>query len=417
MNSLHQRLNKFINSILPGIFLFGYTIGTGSVTALAKTGANYGMQLLWAIAVSCFITYFLINLYGKFTVITGETALNSFRKYIHPAVGIFFIVALTAHVSGSVMGVMGIIADISHESFLLLFNLEISPVLFAVIFIFLVYAFFLIGKMQVFQKTLAVIVGIMSISFLINFFMLMPPLNSVLAGLLPSIPEETEAVFDSPLLDIASLVGTTVFSGLFIIRTIMVKEAGWTLKDAKIQKRDAMISGWLMFIISASIMASAAGTLFASGIRLERASQMINLLDPLGGTFAAVIFGIGIISAGVSSQFPNVILLPMLLSDYKNEKLNIRKSYIRIIVLIISLLGLVVPIFKASPVFVMIISQAFGSLLLPFTTLCILYLGNKKELMKEWSFNMTTNLLLIFILFFALFMAYNGLKGILSMLT
>ncbi len=41
--------------------------------------------------------------------------MQAFRKHIHPGVGIFFIVALTAGVSGSVMGVMGIVADISYE--------------------------------------------------------------------------------------------------------------------------------------------------------------------------------------------------------------------------------------------------------------------------------------------------------------
>lgn len=101
--------------MLPGIFLFGFTVGTGSVTAMAKAGADYGMALLWTIFLSCLITYFLINQFGRFTLITGETALNAFRKHIHPAMGIFFIVTLTAHVSGSVIGVMGIIADISYE--------------------------------------------------------------------------------------------------------------------------------------------------------------------------------------------------------------------------------------------------------------------------------------------------------------
>ena len=31
-----MKIRKFIQSILPGIFLFGFTIGTGSVTAMAK---------------------------------------------------------------------------------------------------------------------------------------------------------------------------------------------------------------------------------------------------------------------------------------------------------------------------------------------------------------------------------------------
>ena len=82
---------------------------------MAKAGATYGMSLLWTIVASCLATFLLIMVYGRYTLVTGETALQAFRKHIHPAVGIFFIVALTAGVSGSVMGVMGIMAEISYE--------------------------------------------------------------------------------------------------------------------------------------------------------------------------------------------------------------------------------------------------------------------------------------------------------------
>ena len=45
--------------------------------------------------------------------------------------------------------------------------------------------------------------------------------------------------------------------------------------------------------------------------------------------------------------------------------------------------SLVVPIFNARPVFVMIVSQAFNSVILPATVACILYLGNRKDIMGE----------------------------------
>lgn len=402
-------------SLLPGFFLIGLNIGTGSVTAMSKAGAQYGMSLLWAIAISCYITYFLIHLYGKFTLVTGQTALYAFRKYIHPAVGVFFIVALTVNVCGSVMGVMGIIADVCHEWSRQVFDRGISPILFATFFITMVYMLFLSGKTKNFEKALAIIVGIMSLSFVINFFMVSPSLKSILSGLVPSIPEGTSKGGETPFLVVASMVGTTVFSGLFILRSVLVREAGWKYTDMKLQKRDARISALMMFIISTSIMASAAGTLFIAEVRLDHASQMLGLLQPMAGNMATAIFGVGIIAAGISSQFPNVIMIPMLLSDVSNSPLNMKAGKVRLMVLAISLLGLVVPVFKVPPVLVMIASQAFGALLLPFTVGCMLYLGNKKSIMKEHSFGVSTSVFMVFTLLFSLFMAYNSLKGILSL--
>jgi len=417
LKTIGQRFAKALALILPGIFLLGLNIGTGSVTAMAKAGATYGMSLLWTIVASCFTTYFMINLYGRYTLATGETALQAFRKHIHPGVGIFFIIALTAGVSGSVMGVMGIVADISYEWSRTIIDGGIQPIYFACFFIALVYYIFWKGKTQFFERALAVIVAIMAACFLLSFFILMPPPIDIVKGMVPNLPEVAADQGKGPFLVIASMVGTTVFSGLFIIRTTLVKEAGWSLSDLKKQRNDAIVSVSLMFVISLAIMAAAAGTLFKEGLGLTEASQMITLLEPLAGKFATAIFAFGIIAAGVSSQFPNVLMLPWLLCDYNHTERKMTLPKYRIMVLLISLLGLVVPIFHARPVFVMILSQAFNALILPITVACIIYLGNRKDLMGAHKNTLGTNAFLIAVLIFSITTSTMGIKGVLQIIT
>lgn len=411
------KFSKILALFLPGIFLLGFNIGTGSVTSMAKAGATYGMSLLWTMVVSCLATYLLITVYGRYTLVTGETALQAFRRHIHPAVGIFFIVALTAGVSGSVMGVMGIVADISYEWSKSMVDGGIAPVYFAVFFVALVYFIFWNGKTQFFERSLAVIVAIMSACFTLNFFIMMPPPVEIMKGLIPNVPEVPAGQGSGPLLVIASMVGTTVFSGLFIIRTTLVKEAGWTVADLRIQRRDAMVSVGMMFVISGSIMAAAAGSLYAEGLGLTRASQMIELLEPLVGSFATAIFATGIIAAGVSSQFPNVLMLPWLLCDYNQSKRDMTLVRYRIMVFVISLLGLVVPVFGARPVFVMIVSQALQSLILPLTIGCILYLGNRRDLMGEHKLSGANNSFLVAILLFSFVTTGMGIRGVWQLIT
>lgn len=405
-----MKFNALLKSLLPGLFLFGFSIGTGSVTAMANAGTAYGMALLWTVLLSCIITFLLIHLYGKFTLVTGETALSAFSTYIHPGVGIFFIVTLTVHVCGSIIGVMGIMGDVSFEWSKRYFDAGIHPLYFVVFFIGLVYFIFLKGSTEFFQQALAVIVGIMAICFLINFFILMPPVIDVVKGLIPVVPETRPG--EDPFLVIAAMVGTTVFSGLFILRTTLVKEAGWTLEDLNKQRRDAMFSAAMMFIVSTAVMASAAGVLHVPGSRLGHVSQMLVLLEPMAGLFAVTIFTIGIIAAGVSSQFPNVTLLPWMLDDYNQTKPDMTQLKYRVIVLVMSLLGLIVPILQARPIAVMIASQAFGALVLPVTVACIIYLGNKKDLMREHSFNWVINISLFLILIFAFIMSYMSYSSL-----
>ena len=410
---------KTLALFLPGIFLLGFNIGTGSVTTMAKAGADYGMTLLWSVLISCIATYVMIVTYGRYTLITGETALQAFRKHIHPLVGIFFIIALTAGVSGSVMGVMGIVADVSYEWSKGFIEGGIRPLYWALLFISLVYLIFWRGRTDVFERALAVIVAIMAASFVVNFFILIPPPGDILKGLIPSVPDVAETAGRGPLLLIASMVGTTLFSGLFIIRTTLVKEAGWTLKDDRQQKRDALFAAAMMFIISAAIMAAAAGSLHANGLGLNKPAEMVGLLEPLAGPLAVSIFVVGIIAAGVSSQFPNILMLPWLLCDYQNSEREMTLPKYRIMVFIISLLGLVVPLFNARPIFVMIASQAFNVVLLPVTVACIFYLGNKKDIMGDHAHGLGINMALGAIFLFSLitsYMAFQGLLGILESL-
>lgn len=409
------KIKKIVQSLLPGLFLLGYCIGTGSVTAMAKAGADYGMSLLWAVAISCVITYYLIHLYGLFTIVSGETALGAIKKHLHPAIGLFLIAALGINVSGSVMGVMGILADVCHEWSKTLMAKGIAPIYFALFFIALVYGLFFHGGMKFFQKVLVALVMVMAIAFLMNFFILMPSFGEIAQGLIPNIP--STGADKSAFLVIASMVGTTVFSGLFLMRGTLVKEAGWTVADIKIQKRDAMFSAAGMFIVSMSIMGAAAGTLHVKGLAMSSVAEMVSLLAPLAGLFAVYIFTVGLVAAGVSSQFPNVMLVPWLINDYKEWGQDMKRKQHRIFVLVISLLGLVVPIFNARPILVMIASQAFGALILPLTVASIFLLGNTKKLMNEYVFGRLTNVLLGLIFIFSLIMSYMSVVGLISMLT
>jgi Mn2+/Fe2+ NRAMP family transporter len=383
---------------------------------MAKAGADYGMSLLWTIVASCLCTFFMINLYGRYTLVTGETALQAFRKHIHPAVGIYFISALALGVCGSVMGVMGIISEVCFEWSKTVVDGGISPIYFAAFFSILVFLIFWNGKTEIFERSLAVIVAIMGLSFLINFFIMMPPPTDILRGLLPRLPKTVSDPSSGPFLVIASMVGTTVFSGLFIIRTTLVKEAGWGLEDEKAQRNDAVFAVVLMFVISAAVMAAAAGTLYTKSIGLSKVSQMISLLEPLAGPLATSIFAVGIVSAGVSSQFPNVLMLPWLICDYMGSERDMTLPKYRVMVFIISLLGLVVPFFGARPVVVMIVSQAFNAIILPATVACIFYLSNRKDLMGAFKNSLTSNIILTVILLFSLFTSLIGIKGLWQLL-
>lgn len=403
-------MKKLILSILPGLFLIGFNIGTGSVTAMAKAGANYGMGLLWAVLLSCLVTYYLMYLYGKFTVVTGLTALQAFRKHIHPGVSIFLIVALAVNVTGGIMGVMGIVNDVLYEWSKQWTDGGISPLVWTTITAGSVYLLFLTGRTSTFEKVLSLIVAIMGLAFFVNFFIMRPPVQDLLNGLVPHIPSKL-AGDSNVFLVVAGMVGTTISSMVMLIRTTLVKEQGWTIADLHIQKRDAKVSAIMMFLISASIMAAAAGTLYLSGQTLSETKELVTLLEPFAGKYAIGLFVIGIAAAGISSHFPNVLLLPWLICDHMGIDRDMTKPAFRVLVLVMSLLSFVVPVFHQRPIAVLIASQALAALVLPATVACIFYITNKRSLMGEHTNKWFDNAILAGIQIFALVIGGIGLKG------
>ncbi|MFQ5608075.1 MAG: Nramp family divalent metal transporter, partial [Candidatus Zixiibacteriota bacterium] len=378
--SVWQKAGVFLASIGPGIFLIGYNIGTGSVTTAASTGAKYGMTLVWPLLLSCVFTYVLIVAFGRYTAITRQTALFSFRKHFGAGLAVFVLVSVVVSEWVAFMGVMGVVTEVVKEWSrpLTPSGDGISMVVSSVVFGGLIYFLFWNGRYSFFEKILMIFVGMMGLSFVLTSFMVITDPMEVLKGLVPRLPNESNAA-----LLIAGMGGTTMGGVLYLVRSVLVKEKGWTISDLQVEKRDALISSSVMFLLSAAIMACAAGTLYPRGLAVENAIDMVKLLEPLAGRFAISLFVAGIVSAGLSSLFPHILLAPWFLADITGRSSDMKLPHNRLIALFTVSLGLVVPVFGGRPVLVMIVSQAFAAIVTPVIVLLMLLLQNKKRVMGQ----------------------------------
>lgn len=109
----------------PGIFCIGYTIGTGSVTSMAKAGSEFGMQLLWVLMLSCVFAWVLMEAYGRYAVVTGQTSIYSFKTKLKGGKLISFLVVggIILAQWNSLSGILGLSANAIYEM-VTLFSLE-----------------------------------------------------------------------------------------------------------------------------------------------------------------------------------------------------------------------------------------------------------------------------------------------------
>ncbi len=407
-------LKKFlavIAAISPGIFLIGYNIGTGSITTMASAGADYGMSLVLPVLLSCVFTYFLIIVFGRYTIVTGKTVLQSFRQYFGTPITLLVLITLLGSEWVSCMGVMAIVVQVVQEWSRPLTSSGngFNPILLALIFGGIIYFLFWQGKHRFFERILTIFVTLMGLCFLLTTFMVVPSISDIIGGLKPFVPSEPAGV-----VLLAGMVGTTMGGILYVVRSILVQEKGWTLKDIKLEKRDAAVSATLMFVLSIAVMACAAGTLHPKGLRIDNAIDMVTLLEPLAGRFATSIFVAGIVCAGISSLFPIVLLAPWLLADYRSKPRNLRSTESKLLVLFGVSLGLVVPVFGGRPVFVLIFSQAATLLATPIILILMWILSNRKNLLGDHRFSTGQNVLMGIIFTFTLVLTIIGIIGMIG---
>ncbi|MDA8897868.1 Nramp family divalent metal transporter [Flavobacteriaceae bacterium] len=414
--SILKRIVAIILGFGPGIFAIGYTIGTGSVTSMIVAGSKFGMQLLWVLLLSCLFSGVLMFSYGNYALITGDTALYGFKKHLKfgKVMAILIIIGITFGQWNSLMGILGISSNIIFEiltiNFKGLITYQYETVLIiAIIIIVVFYLLMLIGKYTFFEKILIVFVSAMGLSFLLSLFFVQPLSMDIVKGLVPTIPK----VAGGKML-VAAFVGTTMAAATFLSRPLFIKGKGWTIKNLKQQKKDSITAAVLIFVISATIMAVAAGALFYEGKEVTLVLDMANTLEPIAGKWGITIFFFGALSAGLSSIFPCLLIAPLLVADYQSGVLDTSSLQFRVITAIACLVSLIGPAFGVNPIEIQILSQVFNVFVLPLVIIGIICLLSSKKIMKDYKTSIGVYIGMYSALLFSLVISYNGILALLN---
>lgn len=380
---------------------------------MGMAGAQYGMTLLWALILSGVFTYILMVAFGHLTLVTGETALHNFKNEI-PWIGnilaIYIMIALIMGELLALIGIMGIVSELIQEGIRLVStgqNLFVDT--FWIILIISVLIFILLwkGHYKLFEKILTVFVILMVFCFVAVLFMVVPSFSAIAEGMVPGIPDTQGA---NRL--VAAMAGTTCSAAVFIIRSTVVSEKGWGIQHLKHEKKDALVSASVMVLLSAVVMAVGAGTLHVMGLTMETTLEMIRLLEPIGGDYAAFLLIIGIAGAGLSTIFPIVLIAPWLVADYMGWERNIQSPMFRTLIIGGLLFAFGSVFLEQTPPVLMVISQAFQATILPAVAIPAFYLLNKSNLIgKEHLPSKLRNAGLVAVILFSLITTYFAILG------
>ena len=416
MNNVFKKIGVGLLAVGPGIFAIGYTVGTGSVTAMAKAGSEFGMQLLWVLALSCFFSWILMEVAGRYALVTGDTAVHGCRRQLPGGkwIAILLVGGVVVGQWCCLSGIIGLSANAIYEvirlfipslgenGYWLILGIAIAIVLF-------MYALLWHGGYSFFEKLLVFFVTILGVSFIVSMFVVMPSAQDFAAGFIPRIPDVPGAN-----LMVAAFVGTTMAAPTFVVRPLLLKAKGWGSNDLRKQSVDAATAAILMFIVSGSVMACAAGAMFSQGLTITKVFDMVATLEPVAGKYAVALFLTGTLSAGLSSVFPICMVAPLLVGDYSNGEFDSHSKRFRVLCAVACLLGLTIPVMGANPIAAQIATQVSQVFILPLVIAVFFVLVNKRKLMGEHRIAWWLNVGMVVAFIFSLVMSFTAVKGLLA---
>lgn len=405
---------KRLKEVGPGAVVAAAFIGPGTVTSCFTSGASYGTTLLWAILFSTISVIIMQTMASRLGIVTGKGLGEALRtKYTGKGARIFLAILViaavfignvayeTGNVSGSVLGIQAVSTKLEGGNFKIIFALVIGLVSFVLLFS---------GSYKYIEKFLTALVVIMGLIFLVCAFAAKPDWSAVFHGLfVPTAPETADG---RSWMTIAALMGTTVVPyNIYLHASSSAKKWQNPEEDIATSTLDSVLAIGLGGLISLAIIICASVLQGMEGVTAD-GKVMAQSLTPLLGSWATVIFGLGLFAAGFSSAITAPLAAAFASSGILGWGEDMKKFRFKIIWMIVLVFGIVATCtIGSSPQEIILFAQAANAFLLPITGILLLIACNDKKLMGKYKNGIVINILAVIVIGVFLFIAVRNMTA------
>ncbi|MBQ4370425.1 MAG: Nramp family divalent metal transporter, partial [Oscillospiraceae bacterium] len=402
-----------LKEVGPGALVAAAFIGPGTVTSCSTSGASYGYTLLWAMLFSVISVIIMQTMAAKLGIVRqmglGEALREIFKnKLVRVLLAILVIAAVfignvayeTGNVSGAVLGLQAISSSFSTQTWKIVLAIVIGCV-----------ALFLLasGSYKSIEKVLTGLVVIMGIIFLVCAICSKPDWGAVVKGLfVPHVPK-----VDRAWMTVAALMGTTVVPyNIYLHASSAAKKWKDPETDLGTSMVDSIIAIGLGGIISMAIIVCASATIHVNGGTIKSGADMAKALTPLLGSWATVIFGIGLFAAGFTSAITAPLAAAFASSGILGWGEDMKKLRFKVIWFIVLVFGMVaVCTLGASPTEIILFAQAANAFLLPITAILLMVVCNNRNVMGKYKNGIVLNVLAVIVICVFIFIAARNMTA------
>ncbi|AEE95849.1 Nramp family divalent metal transporter [Mahella australiensis] len=374
----NKQVLVFLTILGPGIIAASAGNDAGGITTYAMVGAELQYKMLWAIFLMTFSLIIVQEMAARMGAVTGKGLSDLIREQFGVKSTFFAMLTLfTANVAVTTSEFAGIAASLE------LFN--ISKYVSVPVMALIIWLLVLKGTYQTVEKVF-IAFSMLLLSYIVAGFMAKPDWSEVARHtFMPTVE------WNSNFLTLfVGTVGTTIAPWMQFYLQSSIADKGITIKNYSYERIDTILGAIVADVIAFFIILSTASALYPHGITIESAKDAALALKPFVGTYAPIVFGIGLFGASVMAA----AILPLSTSyaiceafgwesglDNKFEDAPV--FFILYTVLIV--IGACIVLFSSQLlVHIMLIAQVINGILVPVILIYMLKLTNNRRLMGEY---------------------------------
>ena len=363
----------------PGLLVTVGFIDPGNWASNLAAGADFGYQLLWMVTLSTIMLIFLQHNVAHLGIATGLCLSEAATIHLKKRYSLLLLGSgMLASISTSLAEILGGAIALN-----MLFDIPIRAG--AVMVTIFVGIMLFTNSYKAIEKWIIAFVSVIGLSFLYELSLVNIDWNSALTGwVTPSFPKGSMIV-------IMSVLGAVVMPHNLFLHSEVIQSRQWNRQDEKIIRKqlryeflDTLMSMLIGWGINSAMILLAAATFFQSGIAVTELQQANNLLAPLLGSNAAIVFAVALLFSGIASTTTSGMAAGSIFAGIFKEPYDIKDNHSRYGVAISLIIGLVVILFISNPFKGLVLSQMFLSIQLPITIFTQVYLTSSDKVMGKY---------------------------------
>lgn len=395
-NRFNTKLHKpilgakdILKYIGPGLLVTVGFIDPGNWASNLAAGSDYGYKLLWMVTLSTIMLIMLQHNVAHLGIVTGDCLSESASKNLPNWLSRTVLsTAVLASISTAMAEILG-----GSIALNILFKV---PIKLGAIFVLLFVIWMLFSNSyQKLERWIIGFVSIIGLSFLYELSLVKVDWGDALQSwVTPSIPQGSMPI-------IMAVLGAVVMPHNLFLHSEIIQSRQWNKENPEIIKKQlkyefadtlfSMIVGWA---INSAMIILAAATFFSKGVHVTELSQASNLLEPLVGKSAAVVFGVALLFAGISSTTTAGMAGGSIIAGMFKEPYDIKDNHTKLGVIGILAAATLVIFLISDPFSGLVYSQMLLSIQLPITIFLQIYLTSSKKVMGEYKNSMLDRIVL-----------------------